>query len=114
MAKRIQIILMVFFVLAGARLFFIYRGRNAPIRQAPPANPNFSADDYVVPTQVHAYDLKSAKEALVGKAVWVKAGYQVSYFPVTGDHVDYNHPAGLLAPVRKLDVSNVIQAIPPN
>jgi len=30
MAKKIQIILVIFFVLAGLRLFFIYRGRHQP------------------------------------------------------------------------------------
>jgi hypothetical protein len=116
MAKRIQIIIVAFFILAGARILFIYRERNAPATNtpAPPANPNFSADDYVVPTQVHAYDLKSAKEGLAGKTLWVKAGYQVFYFPYASGRVDYNHPTGLLAPLQKLNVTNVVQATPPN
>ena len=116
MAKRIQIVLLVFFVLAAIRLFFIYRERHAPapVEKAAPANPNFSADDYVAPRQVHAYDLKSAKDALDGKPAWVKAGYQVYYFPFTGGRVDYKHPAGLLPPLEKLDIASVIQVTPPN
>jgi hypothetical protein len=116
MARKISIILAVFFVLAGIRIYLIHRERNAPapVQQAAPANPNFSADDYVIPTQVHAYDLKSAKESLEGKPAWVKAGYQVYYFPYSGGHVDFKHPVGLLAPLQKLDIANVIQAASPN
>jgi hypothetical protein len=115
MSRRIQIILLIFVVLIGLRIYFIYRSRNAPATtsNAPVANPNFSADDYVVPTQVHAYDLKSAKEALDGKTVWVKAGNQVYFYPYSGSRVDFQHAAGLLLPLEKLGISNVVQATPP-
>jgi hypothetical protein len=116
MKKRIQLILLIFFIVAGIRLFLIYRGRNAPAPapKAAPANPNLSADDYVVPTQVHAYDLKSAKEAVDGKTVWVKSGYQVYYYPYAGGRVDFNHPTGLLPPLEKLQITNLIAARAPN
>ncbi len=116
MSRRVQIIILIFLVLIGLRVFFIYRERNAPApapRQAAP-NPNFSADDYVVPTQVHAYDLKSAKEALDGKTVWVKAGNQIYFYPYASGRVDFKHPAGLLPPLDKLEITNVIQATSPN
>jgi len=115
MAKRIQIILLVFIVLAGLRLFFIYRARHeaAPAPKPAVANPNFSADNYVVPTQLHAYDLKSAKEGLDGKPVWVKAGYQVYYYPYAGGRVDFKHPVGLLPPLEKLQVKDVIETATP-
>ncbi|MFL6436407.1 MAG: hypothetical protein ACJ71Q_02420 [Terriglobales bacterium] len=114
MSRRIQIIILVFVALAAIRIFLIYRERHAPA-PAPKvvANPNFSADDYVVPTQVHAYDLKSAKEALDGKTIWVKAGNQVYYYPYAGARPDFKHPVGLLPPLRKLDVTNVITATAP-
>src|SRR5690348_1112494 len=64
MRKNIQIILVVFFVLAGIRLLLIYRGRHASVPEPSTArsSSNLNADDYVVPTQVHSTDLKSAKE----------------------------------------------------
>jgi hypothetical protein len=116
MARKIQIILLVLFVLAGIRVFLIYRERHepAPAPKAAPVNPNFSADAYVVPTQTHAYDLKSAKEALDGKTVWVKSGNQITYYPDTGGHIDFRHPVGVLPPLDKLDVINVVQASAPN
>ncbi|MBV9073668.1 MAG: hypothetical protein JOZ10_08565 [Acidobacteria bacterium] len=114
MGRKLQIVLLVFFVLAGIRVFMIYRGRHAAV-PAPAAtpNPNFSADDYVVPTQTHAYDLKSSKEALDGKTVWVKSGNQVYYYPVSGGHVDFKHATGLLPPLDKLSITNVMQATAP-
>ena len=116
MSRRLQIILLAFVALAGLRVFLIYRARNAPA-PAPKAaqpNPNFSADDYVVPTQVHSSDLKSAKEDLGGKTVWVKAGNQVSYYPYAGGRVDFKHAAGLLPPLEKLAIANVVQASAPD
>jgi len=90
MSRRIQLIILVFVALAAIRIFLIYRERHAHVPAAKVvANPNFSADDYVVPTQVHAYDLKSAKEALDGKTVWVKAGNQVYYYPYAGARPDF-------------------------
>src|SRR6185437_1137586 len=114
MARRIQIILLIVIVLAGVRLFFIYRGRHASA-PAPKtvANPNFSADDYVVPTQLHAYDLKSAKDGLDGKPVWVKAGYQLYYYPDIAGRIDFKHPVGLLPPLEKLEMKNVIETATP-
>jgi hypothetical protein len=115
MRKRIQLILLVFVVLAGIRLLLIYRERRAPVSAPNAARPTpaLNADDYVVPTQVHSTDLKSAKEDLAGKTVWVKAGNQVNYFPYSAGHVDFKHSAGLLPPLKKLAITNVIQSTDP-
>lgn len=116
MSKRIQLVLLAFFVLAGIRLLLIYRERHAPVSTPNTAHPAsaLNADDYVVPTQVHSTDLKSAKEDLTGKTVWVKAGNQVNYFPYTGGHIDFKHSAGLLPPLKKLEITNVIQITAPD
>ena len=102
--------------MAAIRIFIIYRGRHAPapVPNAAVAKPNLSEDDYVVPTQVHAYDLKSAKEALDGKTIWVKAGNQVYYYPYSGGRADFKKPVGLLPPLGKLEIANVIQATAPD
>ena len=116
MSKRIQLILLVFVALAGTRIFLIHRARNAPApapKTAQP-NPNFSADNYVVPTQVHSSDFKSAKEDLIGKTVWVRAGNQVFYYPYTAGRVDFKRPAGLLPPLEKLAITSVIQTAAPD
>jgi len=116
MRKQIQIILLVFLVLAGIRLLLIYRGRHAALPEPSTTRQTatLNADDYVVPTQVHSTDLPSAKEDLTGKTVWVKAGNQVNYFPYAGGQVDFKHSAGLLPPLKKLQITNVIQSTAPD
>lgn len=116
MSKRIQLVLLAFIVLAGIRLLLIYRERHAPLSTPNTPHPasTLNADDYVVPTQLHSTDLKSAKQDLTGRTVWVKAGNQVNYFPYAGGHVDFKHSAGLLPPLKKLEITNVIQTAAPD
>jgi len=116
MSKRIQLVFLVFILLAGIRLLLIYRERHAPIAAPNSARPTsvLNADDYVVPTQVHSTDLKSAKEDLAGKTVWVKAGNQVNYFPYASGRVDFKRSAGVLPPLKKLEITNVIQSTDPS
>jgi len=115
MRKQIQIILVILLVLAGIRLLLIYRGRHASLPEPSTTRPTtLNADDYVVPTQLHSTDLKSAKEDLSGKTVWVKAGNQVNYFPYAGGQVDFKHSAGLLPPLKKLQITKVIQSTAPD
>jgi len=116
MSKRTQLIFLVFIVLAGIRILLIYRERHAPVptQNVKQSNSTLNADDYVVPTQVHSTDLKSAKEDLAGKTVWVKAGNYLNYFPYSAGHVDFKHSAGVLPPLMKLQISDVIQSVAPD
>ena len=116
MRKRIQIILLVFIVLAGVRLLLNYHERHAPVTTPNTTQSNSirSADDYVVPTQLHSSDLKSAKEDLTGKTVCVKVGNYLNYFPCSGGHVDFKHPAGILPPLKKLQITDVIATAAPD
>jgi hypothetical protein len=56
--------------------------------------------------------LKDEKE-LVGKTVWVAAGGQVAYFPDTGKHADFAHPAGKLLGAEPLAVTEVFEQVAP-
>src|SRR5262249_10612083 len=80
--RRIQIFLIVVLIAAGIRLLLIYRERHsegAASKNEVTAK-QLSADAYIVPRKVHAYDLQSARD-LNGKTVWVQAGNQMLYFP---------------------------------
>lgn len=72
------------------------------------------ADYYVNPKKLHPYDLKSAKQ-LTQQPVWVREGYHSTYFPYnpTTKRVDFAHEAGLLGPIEKLNITDVITAVPP-
>src|SRR5207248_725049 len=67
------------------------------------------ADAYVVPQELHAYDLKSARE-LAGKTVWVRAGYGVAVYPYDSGskRADFAKEAGSLGPIQKLEIKDVV------
>jgi hypothetical protein len=112
--RRIQIMLAVFIVLALIRVGFIfYQRRQEPeVRKSQPASSSsytVTLDDYVTPHKLYPYDLKSARE-VVDKTVWVRSGNQLAYYPYSaGAHrVDLGHKAGLLGPLEKLEVKDVV------
>ena len=114
--KRIQLILLFFILAAGVRIAFIFYQRheynvrqlNKP--QAPPLNPDY----YVTPEKLYLYDLKTAKQ-LTKQPVWVKVGYSITYYPsgAATHHVDFSHEAGLLTPLEKLQIKDVIAVASP-
>ena len=63
-------------------------------------------DYYVTPKKLHPQDLKDAKE-LTRQPVWVREGYRYTYYPYAG-HSDFEHPAGTLGPIEKLDIKDVV------
>lgn len=114
--KLIQAILAVMLVVAAVRLALIYYERHAgePAQQQDErktgATPVLDASYYVVPRKLHAYDLQSA-QPLTRQPVWVKEGYRYTYYPydTARRKVDFTHEAGLLAPLEKLQVTEVMR-----
>ena len=110
--KRIQITLIVFFVAAVIRLGMIYFERKSAGEAGKPKQPlssyKVTQDDYVTLPKVFPYDIKSAGKELDEKTVWVRNGNQVPYFAYAGGHADLNHKAGLLPPLAKLTIRNVV------
>lgn len=110
-AKRVQLALVVVVLIGGLRLALIYRSRHQP-PAASEANPatKLTADDYVVPHRLHASDLTTLRE-LRGKPVWIRGGYQMTYYPYNPatKRADFNHEAGVLAPIEQIEVRDVIQ-----
>ena len=107
--QKIQLFLALAVLLAAARTAYILYERHAdatqPAKAAPPLNPDY----YVTPKKRYAYDLKSAKQ-LTQQPVWVKEGYRYPYFaynPAT-HHASFDHPAGMLLPLQKLEIKDVV------
>lgn len=114
--KRFQIIIAILLVLVVARTAYLFYARHKTSEPAP-KNPTYSAnlDDYVSIPKVYLYDLKSAQKELSGKTVWVRAGNQVPYYRYNqaSRQADLKHELGLLPPLEKLEISNVIsQRVP--
>ena len=115
--KRIQIALALAVVVAGLRAGYILYERHEDFvaaqraKQAKDAGYS-NADYYVMPKKLHPYDLKSAQQ-LTQQPVWVKEGYRYTYYryvPVVKS-VDFAHEAGLLGPIERLDIKDVM-AVP--
>lgn len=112
----IQLILAIALVAAALRLGLVYYQRHVPA-PSPAAQPLTALDPdyYVVPKKLHAYDLKTARAALVGHSAWVREGYKFTYYRYGSSrrHTDFAHPAGLLLPLEQLDIRDVVQTPPP-
>jgi hypothetical protein len=109
--KRIQVILLVLVVVALVRVGLIFYARRH-VPSSPPKQLAYTitADDYVTSSKIFPYDLKSAVKELAGNTVWVRAGKALPFYRyTTASHsVDLAHQAGLLPPLAKLQVRDVV------
>jgi hypothetical protein len=109
--KRILIISIVLLALVSARTAYIFYERSRPLPPPPkPPSVTLSQDDYVTPRRIVPYDLKSAVKELAGKTVWVRNGNAIPYyrFSSASRSVDFNAKVGLLPPLDKLLVKDVV------
>jgi hypothetical protein len=116
--KRIQIALALAIVVAGLRAGYILYQRHedyvAAQKQAQAKNAGYSnADYYVSPKKLYPFDLKSAKQ-LTQQSVWVKEGYRYTYYPYDAarKRTDFGREAGLLLPIERLEIKDVVADIP--
>jgi len=110
--KAVQGLLLLAFLAAAVRLVMVYRERDdagaAPARaQRPEVDTGLDADAYVVPKRLHAYDLKSARDQLLGKPAWMREGYRYTVYPVSGGRVDFGREAGTLGPIEPITIKDV-------
>lgn len=116
--QRIQLALVVAMIVAGLRAGYIFYERHQDYleaeRQKKARDVGYSnADYYVSPKKLYPYDLKTAKQ-LTQQPVWVKEGYRYTYYPydAAGRRADFDHEAGLLLPIEKLAIKDVVMAKP--
>ena len=76
--KLVQAVLLVVLVLAGIRLFLIFRERKVSFVTPAKTETVLDPDYYVTPRKLHPHDLKDAKE-LSQQPVWVREGYRYAY-----------------------------------
>jgi hypothetical protein len=117
--KRIQIALALAVVVVGVRAGFILYQRHEDylaaqkVEQAKKAGYS-NADYYVVPKKLYPFDVKSAQQ-LTLQPVWTKEGYRYTYYryvPVV-KNVDFVHDAGLLGPLERLEIKEVMAVAAP-
>jgi hypothetical protein len=106
--KKVGLITLAVLLVAGIRIYFIWRERNAPMVQRPKiVERQLTQDDLVLPRKLYIDSLKSA-EALEGKTVWVQAGYSLDYYPYAEHHVQFARPAGALPSVEPLAIQHIV------
>jgi hypothetical protein len=115
--KRIQMALGLALIAAAGRAGYILYQRHedyvAAQKQQQAKNAGYSnADYYVTPKKLYPYDLKTAKQ-LTQQPVWVKEGYRYTYYSYNpaAKKVDFEHDAGLLGPIEKMEIKDVV-AVP--
>jgi hypothetical protein len=114
---KLQLALLLAMVVAGLRAGFILYQRHqdkVAADKQKAQNIGYSNPDYYVnPKKLYPYDLKSARQ-LTLQPVWVKEGYRYTYYPydVASKRVDFAHDAGLLLPIEKLEIKDVVTAKP--
>jgi hypothetical protein len=115
--QKVQIALALAIAIAGIRTAYVLYERHSDSKKetqaqaAPPLNPDY----YVTPKKLHPYDLKSARE-LARQPVWVKEGYRYFYYPYNAAtrRTDFAHEAGMLLPLQRLEVKDVVTDVAPN
>src|SRR5690348_1132888 len=117
--QKIQLALLLALVVASLRAgYILYQRHEDQVeaeKQKKPQNVGYSNPDYYVsPKKLYPYDLKSAKQ-LTQQPEWVKEGYRYTYYPYDpgSKRVDFGHDAGLLGPIEKVSITDVLTVVPP-
>ncbi len=119
--KAVRVVLLLGMLAAAGRLALIFWERRAEqVQEAEAerkkqAESRLDADYYVVPRKLRAYDLKSARE-LTRQPAWVRDGYRYFYYPYDAarKRADFRQPAGMLGPIERLQVSDIVTGVSPH
>lgn len=108
--QKVGIVTLLVLLVGGIRLYFVWRARNAPMVVQKKAYQEWvpTSDEVVPIRKMYIDDMKSAKE-LIGKPVWIKAGFQLPYFAYAGHHINFAHKVGVLPSVEKLEIRDIVQ-----
>ncbi|HTW46913.1 MAG TPA: hypothetical protein VMD92_03130, partial [Acidobacteriaceae bacterium] len=106
--QKVAIVVLIPVAILAIGILIINHKRNEPgvVPQRQPERA-LTQDEMVQPRKLFIDDLKSASD-LIGKPVWVQAGYEMDYYPYAADRIDFAHKAGVLPGAQRLDVKDVI------
>src|ERR1700758_2939375 len=114
--QKIQLVLAAAILIAAARSgYILYERHITKLEERKKRSAGLNPDYYVVPKKLYPYDLKSARE-LIKQPVWVKEGYRYTYYPFNPAtrRTTFAHEAGLLLPIQKLEIKDVVTDKAPN
>lgn len=117
--NRVQLALLAALAVASIRAGYIFYQRHedrlAAERQKQARDVGYSNPDYYVSAKkLYPYDVKSAKQ-LTQQPVWVKEGYRYAFYRYdpASKRVEFAHEAGILGPIEKLAIIDVVTAMAP-
>jgi hypothetical protein len=110
---KIGIGLAVAVVLIGGELLYLHHERSKPmVGTEQVAQTKTDPDNLVFLKHKRPSSMGDLKE-LFGTTVWMSAGGQMDYYPSTGKHADYAHPAGTLLGAEPLEVKDAFEQVAP-
>jgi hypothetical protein len=112
--KVVALLSLPMLLFAAWRSWSIYKERHAPVamkQQA--AERKITQDDLVNPPKMYIQSLKSAKQELKGKTVWMQAGYQLDYYPYRGHSPVFSQKLGPLPSNQALKIEDVVETVAP-
>ncbi|MGA3225098.1 MAG: hypothetical protein ABSC65_15120 [Acidobacteriaceae bacterium] len=112
--KVVALLTLPMLLFAAWRSWSIYKERHAPVavKQGPPEH-KITQDDLVIPRKLYIESLKSAREQLKGKTVWMQAGYQLEYYPYHSGSPVFSEKKGPLPSNQELKVVDVVEVATP-
>jgi hypothetical protein len=107
--QKVTIVVLIPIAVLAIGILIINHRRNSEPAVVPHAQPQraLSQDEMVQPRKLFIDDLKSARD-LIGKPVWMQAGYEMDYYPYTAHRIDFAHKVGTLPGAQRMDVKDVI------
>lgn len=107
--KKIALIVVPALIILAIGIWRINVARNQPGAVKPRYQERpLTQDEMVQPRKLYIDDLKSARD-LIGKPVWIQAGYELDYYPVAHGHIDFAHKVGVLPSVQQLNIKDIVE-----
>ena len=106
--QKLALIFVPALLILGIGILIIRHMRNQPAAVQPRNQERqLTEDQMVVPRKLFIDSLDSAR-ALVGKPVWIQAGYELDYYPYAGHRVDFARKAGVLPSAQQLNITSIV------
>jgi hypothetical protein len=111
--KLILYSLFVTLAIGGIYLYSVFKHRQDPGPVARQAEQAVNPDDLAEVRTLMPTEFKDVAK-LAGASVWMKNGYVMPYFAVTGTRIDFSVRTGVLPSAQRMDVKKVIKAAVPD
>jgi hypothetical protein len=96
----------------GGEILYLHHERNKPVVINKPVEEKTDPDDLVFLKHKRPSNMADLKD-IFGTTVWVSAGGQMQYYPVTGKTAQYAKPGGTLLGADEMKVTGAFEQVAP-